>query len=415
MLNSFPFFIGLRYIRAKRRNHFISFISLASMIGIALGVMVLITVLSVMNGFDDQIKNRIFTVVPQVTVSNPYGMSDWGTLQMRIAKEAHVVATAPFVAGQGMLSSSGVASGIYFTGIEPREEMQASAIAQKMLAGSLEALTKHSFGIVLGVDLANQLGVVLGDKVTLIIPEASVTPVGVLPRFKRCTVVGIFQVGGGFPFDASLAFLNLTDAQQLLQMGNKITGVHVKVADLYDAPTLSEKLKSTLSNNFTVSDWTQEYGSLFKAIQMEKTMIFVILLFIIAVAAFNLVSTLVMVVTDKQSDIAILRTLGATPKTIMNIFMVQGAVVGLVGTLIGVIGGILLALNAPQIVALIEHVFHVNFISSSIYFIDYLPSQLEWQDVLNIGGAALLMSLLATIYPAWRASKTNPVEALRYE
>lgn len=411
----FPFHIGLRYIRAKRRNHFISFISLASMIGIVLGVMVLITVLSVMNGFDDQIKSHIFAMVPQVTVTDPNGMSNWHDIQSQISNKKHVVATAPFVAGQGMLSGFGVTSGIVFTGINPDAEVKVSSIATKMIAGSLSNLKQSAFGIILGIDLANQLGVTLGDKVTLITPQASMTPVGITPRFKRCTVVGIFQVGGGYSFDSNLALMNLTNAQQLLQMGNTVTGIHVKVADLYDAPKLSTELKNSLSSQNFISDWTQEYGPLFKAIKMEKTMIFIILLFIIAIAAFNLVSTLVMVVTDKQSDIAILRTFGATPRMIMNIFMVQGSVIGLIGTLVGVILGILLALSAPDIVAFIERVFHVQFISASLYYIDYLPSKLEWFDVLQIGGSALGMSLLATIYPAWRASKTNPAEALRYE
>ena len=273
----------------------------------------------------------------------------------------------------------------------------------------------NAFNIVLGRDLAARLQVTLGDQVTLFTPKANITPFGIMPRFKRFHVVGIFQLGGGFGFDSSAVFMHLHDAQKLLQMDGNVSGIRVKVKDLYDAPRLKAQLREELSLQYFVTDWTEEYGTLFKAIQMEKTMMFVILLFIIAVAVFNLVSTLVMMVTDKKADIAILKTLGARPRTIMAIFIVQGSVIGLLGTFLGVLGGVALALNATQLVAVLEHYLHLHFISSSVYFIDYLPSQLAWLDVVRISAVAFFMSLLATIYPAWRAGRTRPAEALRYE
>jgi len=407
--------IGLRYTRAKRRNHFVSFIALASMLGIALGVMVLITVLSVMNGFDYQIKNRIFSVVSQVTVTSSTSISNWSHLAKDLTKHKDVVAAAPLVTGQGMLSNSGNVSGSYLFGVLPSEEKKVSTLESKMLSGSLNDLKEGSFNVILGMELAAVLGVGVGDKVMLMIPQASITPVGMLPRFKRCNVVGVFQVGGGFGFDSGAVFLNLHDAQKIFQMGSNVTSLRLEVSDLYAAPRVSEDLRHSLSGNYSVRDWTEEYGALFKAIQMEKNMMFIILLFIIAVATFNLVSTLVMAVTDKQADIAILRTLGASPKMIMTIFVVQGGIIGLIGTLVGVVSGIILALNATSAVNFLEHLFHVKFISSSIYIVDYLPSKLELFDVVRIGLTAFVLSLGATIYPAWRASRVNPAEALRYE
>ncbi|MCK4608009.1 MAG: lipoprotein-releasing ABC transporter permease subunit [Gammaproteobacteria bacterium] len=416
MFQPLSLYIGLRYTRAKKRNHFISFISLISMLGIALGIAVLITVLSVMNGFDYEIHNHIFNMTNQVTVTDLSGLTtDWNQLANKVKTVKEVTGVAPFVSGQGMLSNDGMVQGIMLSGVSPTRESQVSKIQTKMVQGKLTNLTSGSFGIILGQETADNLHVKIGDKITIITPKATLTPIGILPRFKRFTVAGIFHVGGGFGYDSSLALINLHDAQKLLQMGTAVTGLRVKVDNLYAAPKVANELMQRLPENYSVSNWTQQYGAYFKAITMEKTMMFIILLFIIAVAAFNLVSGLVMTVTDKQADIAILRTLGASPRTIMTIFIIQGAVIGLVGTLIGVIGGIILALNAPAIVAGIEHTFHTQFISASVYFIDYLPSRLDWHYVINVSGAALIMSLLATIYPAWRAAKTQPAEALRYE
>jgi lipoprotein-releasing system permease protein len=411
------FYIGLRYTRAKRRNHFISFISLASMIGLALGVAVLITVMSVMNGFDFEIHDRIFSMAQQVMISGSSGYLDsWQKLSDQVGKEPNVVASSPYVVGQGMVSSPGNgARAVLVDGILPDYESKVSGIYSNMVAGKLDALKPGEFDIVIGQDLAMSLGASVGDKIMLITPEATATLVGVMPRFKRFNVVGIFHVGDGFGYDSNVVYMHLNDAQKLFKTGKYVSSLRLKVKSLYDAPKVAAELKKTLGNDYFISDWTSEYGAYFKAIRMEKTTMFVVLMFIIAVAAFNLVSSLVMTVTDKRSDIAILRTIGASPKTVMGIFMVQGTVIGFMGTLLGILGGIVLALNAPAIVSGIEHYFNVHFISASIYFINYLPSKLDWFDVVHIGLASLVMSLLATIYPAWRASQIQPAEALRYE
>jgi lipoprotein-releasing system permease protein len=416
MFHPLSLYIGLRYTRAKKRNHFISFISLASMIGIALGMTVLITVLSVMNGFDYEIHNRIFSMARQVTVRDFAGSgSSWQAVKKEIEKNKDVIASAPFVFGQGMLAKDGVVHGVMVNGILPAQEAQISEIQKTVEYGSMQALKTNEFGIVLGLEIAAKLNATVGDKVVLITPSATMTPIGVEPRFKRFTVVGVFHAGEGFGYDSSLVFINLSDAQKLFALGNNVTGINLKIKDLYRAPIVSEELMLRLGDNYNVADWTHEFGSFFKAIQMEKTTMFVVLLFIIAVAAFNLVSSLVMTVTDKQSDIAILRTLGASPQVIMRIFIVQGTIIGVLGTLFGIVGGVLLAVNAPTLVKLLEQIFHTHFISAGVYFIDYLPSRLIWSDVWQVGVATLIMSLVATIYPAWRAAKTRPAEALRYE
>jgi lipoprotein-releasing system permease protein len=386
------------------------------MMGIALGVAVLITVLSVMNGFDQEIRSRIFGMANQVTVSSISGsITHWEALEADLTHYPGVTGVAPFVSGQGILVSQGLTHPVMLTGISPARETKVSMISQKMVTGSFANLTSGSFGIILGAKLAASLGVGIGDKVTLLIPSATITPLGVMPRFKVFKVVGIFQIGNGFGFDSELAFLHLQDAQNLFQLGNAVTGLRLKLTDLYAAPGISQALSNKLPPNYAITNWTQDYGSLVHAIALEKTMMFLILLLLIAVAAFNLVSTLVMVVTDKRADIAILRTLGATPRTILAIFMVQGTIVGLVGTLLGVIGGVILALNATQMVNFIETAFHVQLLSSDVYYVNFLPSQLAWPDVFHISIAALAMSLVATLYPAWRAARTQPAEALRYE
>jgi lipoprotein-releasing system permease protein len=416
MFRPVALYIGLRYTRAKRRNYFISFISLASMIGIALGVMVLITVLSVMNGFDEEIKHRVFDMARQVTVSRYDGvLPQWQTLQRQLSSAPNVVAVAPFVNGQGILTNQGASQPIMVTGVMPAEETKVSQLPAKIVQGSLSALQPGQFGIVIGEKLAQQLGLKIGDKVPLFVPKASVTPAGMNIRFKRFTIVGLFNVGGGFGFDTGTAMINMRDAQVLYELGDSVSGLRLKVPDLYAAPKVAASLQNTLSDQYVVSDWTEEYGSFFKAIRMEKSMMFFILVLIIAVAAFNLVSSLVMIVTDKRSEIAILRTLGASPREIMTIFMVQGCIIGIIGTLLGVIGGVVLALNATSIVAHLQELLHVQFVSASIYFIDYLPSHLQWADVWRISVIALALSLLATIYPALQAARTQPAEALRYE
>lgn len=355
-------------------------------------------------------------MVPPVTLSSTSGyVADWQNVQKSLSEFSYVTASAPFVNGNALLNYGGTNQPVIITGILPQQEKNVTELSKKMSQGQLTNLQAGKFGIVLGQDLADHLSVNLGDKVTVMTPQVSLTPVGVIPRYKQFTVVGIFNAGNGFGFDSSLAFLNLTDAQKLFGLGNNVTGLHLYVNNVYAAPRIAQQLTSELSQTASVTTWADQFGEFFHAIALEKTMMFLILMMIIAVAAFNLVSTLIMIVSEKESDIAILRTFGATPRMIMTVFMIQGGIVGILGTLLGVIGGVILALNATNIVNGIQDVFHVQFLSSNIYFVNYLPSKIEWWDVFRICIASLLLSLLATIYPAWRASKTDPVESLRYE
>ncbi|HHF7368454.1 TPA: lipoprotein-releasing ABC transporter permease subunit [Legionella bozemanae] len=414
MYKPLALFMGLRYTRSRKKNHFVSFISLSSMLGIGLGVMVLITVLSVMNGFDQQIHNRFFGMAPEITVSGPNErLSDWPEVAKKIQTIPEIKALAPYVGGQGLMVHDGQVLPVVLTGVLPEKEQQMSHLQDKLLAGSLSNL--KDFGIILGRGLADSMGTMIGDKVTVMIPQATVTPAGMIPRFKRFTVVGVFSAGTGFNFDTKLAFINMGDAQKLLQMGDEVTGIKMKIGNVYQAPELSYRLSHLLGDDYQVGNWTQQYGAFFQAVKMEKTMMFLILLLIIAVAAFNLVSSLVMVVNDKQAEIAILRTIGATPSTILWTFIVQGMMVGIVGTFFGLLGGLVLAKNATTIVNHLQTWFHFKVLSSSIYFVDYLPSEILFSDLWKVCVMALLMSFLATIYPAWRASKTVIAEALHYE
>jgi len=415
MARPFELLVGLRYTRAKRRNHFISFISLTSMIGIALGVMVLITVLSVMNGFGEELRARILGVVSHITVTGDNGqLGDWQTVQKTASQLPDYVASAPFIQGQGMVTHGRAASGVIVRGILPSEEPLVADIGDKMVEGRLDDLKSGDFGIVIGRELAWKLGVHAGSMLTLVSPEGQITPAGLLPRFKRFTVVGIFDVGM-YEFDSGLVLLNIGDAARLYQMPGKVSGLRLKLDDIYAAPRRAFELNERLGDDYRVRDWTREHANFFRALKMEKTVMFVIMLFIVAVAAFNIVSTLVMMVADKRAEIAILRTLGASPRSIMGIFMVQGSIIGVVGTLLGAIGGVLLALNVETIVPFLERLFGIHFLSADVYYISELPSRLEWSDVTFITLASLLMSFLATLYPAWRASQTQPAEALRYE
>ncbi|MGM8934081.1 lipoprotein-releasing ABC transporter permease subunit [Pseudomonas neustonica] len=414
MFRPLPFFIGLRYTRAKRRNHFISFISLISMLGLTLGVMVMILVLSVMNGFDRELRTRILGMVPHATINGYQPISDWQSLSDKLIANPKVVATAPFIQLQGMLTHDGSVAPVLVTGVEPEAEKTVSIIENHMQSGSLDNLTAGDFGIVIGELIAKRFKVEVGDKLTFVLPEASVTPAGVFPRLKRFTVAGVFKVGA--ELDSSLAMINLDDAAKLNRwQPGQVQGVRIKLDNLFEAPRVAWDLVSQLPGDYYAQDWTRTHGNLFAAIKMEKTMIGLLLMLIVAVAAFNIISTLVMVVTDKKADIAILRTLGATPLSIMGIFMVQGSVIGVVGTLSGCVLGVLAALNVSQGVAWLEHTLGIQFLSSDVYFISYLPSELIWSDVLIICGAALSLSFLATLYPAWRASRTEPAEALRYD
>ncbi|NLW04567.1 MAG: lipoprotein-releasing ABC transporter permease subunit [Pseudomonadaceae bacterium] len=411
---SLPLLIGLRYTRAKRRNHFISFISLTSMLGMMLGVAVLILVLSVMNGFDRELRERILGMVPHLAIKNYQDFSNWQAVAKELGEHPEVIGVAPFVNGQGMLIHEGYNRGTLVAGILPEYENQVSIVGQHLQAGiTLDALQPGEYGILLGDLLARFLRVGTGDKVTLLLPEASITPAGVFPRLKRFTVLGTFKVGA--ELDGNLAYVHLHDMQTLMRLDNNIEGLRLQLDDLFQASRLTRELVNKLGYPYRGSDWTQSQGNLFQAIQMEKRMIGLLLMIIVAVAAFNIVSTLVMMVTDKQADIAILRTLGASPGTIMRIFMVQGLTIGVVGTLVGVALGILLALNVSDLVLWLEGLLGIQFLDANVYFINYLPSELRWDDVRFITISALVLSLLSTLYPAWRASKIQPADALRYD
>ncbi|WP_168397332.1 lipoprotein-releasing ABC transporter permease subunit [Acinetobacter indicus] len=411
MFKPISLYIGLRYTRARRSNHFISFIALVSMIGLTLGVAVLITVLSVMNGFDRELKNRVLGMIPQATVSSTQILTDWPELAKKVEQHEHVTGAAPFTQLQGMLTAHGQVSGIMVTGIEPEYEKKVSIIHQHMAEGSIDNLKKGEFGIVLGKQMTDALGLSLNDSITLVLPEATPSPAGVVPRFKRFTIVGIFSIGA--EVDSMMGYIALNDASTLLRLPDGAQGVRMKLDDIFAAPTVANDIVSELPANFYASDWTYTHGNLFSAIQMEKAMVSLLLFLIVLVAAFNIVSSLVMVVTDKKADIAILRTLGASPGTITRIFMVQGTVIGVIGTISGAILGIIFASSISGFIAWLNNVLGLNLFDA--YFINYLPSHLRWQDVVVIVSLSLILSFLATIYPALRAAKIQPAEALRYE
>jgi lipoprotein-releasing system permease protein len=411
----YELWIGLRYTRAKRRNHFISFISAVSMAGIALGVMALIVVLSVMNGFQEELRARILGVAAHMEISGPAGvLGDWQGLAAQVAKHPEVRGSAPFVGGQGLLAVGSETKGTMLRGVLPGREDQVAEFTRQMRSGRLADLTPGGFNIVLGLDLARALGVYVGDKVTLIVPQGVITPAGMLPRMKQFTVVGIFRVGM-YEYDAGLALLHIDDAAKMYRLGEGVSGLRVKLADMERAPWVTRDLAKSLVGDFYISDWTMSHTNFFRAVQIEKRMMFIILLLIVAVAAFNIVSTLVMAVTDKQPDIAILRTLGASPASVMKVFMVQGSLIGVIGTGVGVLAGVLLALNVETVVPWIEKAVGLDLFPADVYYISELPSKVVWSDVFWIGGISLLLAFLATLYPSWRASRVQPAEALRYE
>jgi lipoprotein-releasing system permease protein len=424
MFRPLPLYVGLRYTRAKRRNHFISFISLVSMLGITLGIVALIVVLSVMNGFHKEIQERILGMASHATLSVPEsGIEDWQTLVERVERHPDVLGAAPYVELQSMLMHAGRTNAALLRGIVPDREDAVSVLRSDMVMGSVDDLAPGSFNIILGTELAAVLGVGVGDKVTVVTPQLSATPVGVMPRLKAFNVVGLFEVGMS-DYDRGAGFMHMADAALLMRLGDAAEGVRVKLTDMFDAPLVSRELAYALNADaeepgeavaYRVTDWTQVHRNFFAALRTEKRMMTIILFLIVAVAAFNIVSTLVMVVTDKQADIAVLRTLGASPGRVMAIFMVQGTTIGVAGTLLGVVGGVLLGWNVEPIVAGIERAFGVHFLDPSIYYISALPSDVRLGDVVRVGGGAFLISVLATLYPAWRAARTDPAEALRYE
>lgn len=411
MFRPVSLFVGLRYTRAKRRNHFISFISLTSILGLTLGVMVLIVVLSVMNGFDRELQRRILGMVPQASVMGYRPFEDWQGMVARAEARPDVEAAAPFIQIQGLLSNKGVVDSAFISGVSPADESRVSILPNHMDVGTLDDLKPGDFNIILGSALARKLGLAIGDKVTLVVPEAAITPAGIVPRFKRFTLVGVFHVGA--ELDGMVGFIHLEDAARLAKMKGKVEGVRLKVDNLFRAGAIAWDIASSEEGQFYASDWTRTHGTLFNAIKMEKTMMALLLLLIVAVAAFNIVSSLVMVVTDKKGDIAILRTLGASPGTIMGIFMVQGGFIGVLGTITGTVLGVLIALNISDFFAWLERTFNTHLFEQ--YFVNYLPSELRWENVVFVAGMGFLMSFLATLYPALKASKVQPAEALRYE
>lgn len=407
--------VGLRYTRARRRNRFIGVNSLVSMIGIGVGVWALIVVLSVMNGFQKEVRTRILGVVSHVQMSGAGNrLQDWPAVAQEASRHPRVVAAAPFVQGQGMLSAGSAVRGALVRGIDPRLEDGVADFGRHMTSGSLDALKPGEFGMVLGRDLARALGVIPGDKVALVAPQGTVTPAGVIPRLKQFTVVGTFDAGIG-EADAGLALVSLRDAQTVYQLGDAVTGVRLKLDDLFAAREVARELMATLPQDVFASDWTRSHANFFRAVEIEKRIMFIILALIILVAAINIVSTLVVAVTDKQADIAILRTLGAAPGSVMQVFVVQGMVIGLIGTAVGVAVGVVTALNIDVIVPAIENALNIKFLSKDVYLIPDLPSDLQAGDVLAVAAMALGLSFLATVYPSWRAARLNPAEALRYE
>lgn len=411
----FELLVGLRYVRAKRRNHFISFISVASVLGVAIGVMVLITVLSVMNGFERELRTRILGMASHATVSSfGGGLSDWPRVVASIDAHPEVLASAPYVEGVGMVRVGSQLSGVQLRGVMPALEPKVSDVGLHMVTGRLDSLEAGGYGVLLGSELARSLGVTPGDRLDLMVPQAAVTPAGILPRFRRFTVEGVFEVGM-YEVDSHLVVLHVNDAQSLLRMGDEVSGVRMKLSDLFLAPQVSREVARALPGVYHVSDWTRHHANFFRAVRTEKMVMFIILSLIVAVAAFNIVSTLVMVVQDKQADIAILRTLGATPGSVMAIFLIQGMLIGLLGTLLGVAGGLALAANLESLVPVIERLLGQPVLPPDVYYISDLPSQIIAGDVLRIASMAFVLALISGIYPAWRASRVMPAEALRYE
>ncbi len=415
MFKPLELFIGLRYLRAKRRNHFISFISLTSVLGIALGIIVIITVLSVMNGFQTEVRDRMLRMTAHANVLELDGTLDnWQQAIKAISHANEIIGTAPYVEGQAMVVKSTQVTGVLLSGVDPELEVEVSEIDNFMLDNNLNVLEPGKFRILIGSELARFLGTRVGDKITVITPEASVTPAGILPKLRRFTVAGIYEVGMN-QFDRNTAIIHIEDAKRLYRLGDKVTGLRLKLSDLFLVPELTHKLNQDLQGKLWVTDWTKRHQNFFRAVKMEKTMMFIIMTLIVAVAAFNVVSMLIMVVTDKQSDIAILRTYGVSSRSILWIFIIQGSLIGFVGTLLGVIGGLALASNLEVIVSSVEQLFDLKVLSPSVYYISDLPSEVRSGDVIYVACISFFLTVLATLYPARKAAKTEPAEALRYE
>ena len=408
-------YIGLRYTRAKRRSGFVSFIAMISMLGIALGVAALIVVLSVMNGFGKELRERTLSMTAHATLSEYNGrLSDWQSLKIKATKHEQIVDAAPYTQTEAMLSNGSRVSGAIVRGVYPEHEPKVSDIDSKMVSGSMDQLKAGAYGIILGRELANALGVYEGDKITVITPQANATPVGVMPRLRRFTITGIFEAGM-HQFDRSMALVHISDAQKLFSLGQQVNGLRLKFDDMFNARIITYELEQQLGDDYWVRDWTNMHSNLFKALKTEKVVMFIILMLIVAVAAFNIISTLVMTVTDKQSDIAILRTIGMTPGSLMVIFIIQGMIIGFIGTVLGVAFGIPVALNVNEIVTVVEQFFNTKFLPPDVYYITEIRADVHARDVIVYSLSAFLLSVAATIYPAWRAAKVQPADALRYE
>ncbi len=415
MIRPFELFIGLRYIRAKRRTRFISFITGTSILGIIIGVWALISVLSVMNGFERELRDRILTVASHARVTASSGwLRDWNQTASTIASHPDIVSYAPYILSHGMVKSDGLVNAVLLRGVHPKLESQVSSIAENIIDGSMSDLRAGEFGIILGEDLASSIHAGVGDKVTIISTRGRSTPVGLLPRTKRFTVVAIFNLNF-YEYDNGLALVHVDDLATLQRAGNRVSGIRLRISDVFEAPRISSELRHILGSDFRIRDWTIEYSNLFQALKIERRVMFIILMLIVAVAAFNIVSTLVMLVADKQSDIAVLRTIGISPRSVMAIFMLHGVIIGVIGTIVGVIVGVITGLNLETLIPWVENLFDTEFFPDQIYVISKFPAQLQWDDVYRVAITALFLSFVATIYPAWRASKTHPAEALRYE
>jgi lipoprotein-releasing system permease protein len=411
----YEWLIGTRYLRSAHRRGFVSFVALMSVCGLTLGVATLIVVLSVMNGFERELRSRILAVTSHAELTGTSGpLADWRTLAERARRQSGVEAAVPYVESQAMLANGTAMAGATVRGVLPQEERLATGLAQRVTEGSLADLAPGGYGIILGTALAHELGAHLGGTVVVIAPQGTATPTGVVPRMRRFRVVGIFS-SGMYEFDRGLALTEMTDAARLFRLGEGVTGLRLALADPLRAPEVAVRVARALGGDFYVSDWTQNHANFFRSIEITKSMMFVILLMLVAVAAFNIVATLVMIVKEKQTDIAILRTLGAAPRNVLATFAVQGVLIGLAGTVLGAALGTLLSDNLETLVGALERLTGVKFIDASVYYLSDLPAYVEWPDVLKVCGVAFLLCALATIYPAWRAARTAPAEALRHE